>query len=156
MAVLAARAAAALAAAPPPVAARLIRLTLAGPAGKSSTGGSEHDSESLCSREELGSRASGGRRGSGARDRDEDYEELEVDPFDTAVEQLYEKRCGAVGEGSLARFAGAAVGAAVEQHHVLVGLRCCPAALPLTPACCFSDIQAGPPHGSLRCPRWWD
>lgn len=64
------------------------------PAGKSSAGGSEHDSESLCSREELGSR-SGGRRGSGARDRDEDYEELEVDPFDTAVEQLYEKRCAA-------------------------------------------------------------
>lgn len=83
-------------------------------AGKSSAGGSEHDSESLCSREDLGSRASGGRRGSGARDRDEDYEELEVDPFDTAVEQLYEKRCGTGWQGS---------GAGVQL--VLVCSSCC-------------------------------
>lgn len=60
-------------------------------AGKSSTAGSEHDTESLGSLE-YGSRASGGGR---RAQREPGFEEelVEVDPFDTAVEQLYEKRC---------------------------------------------------------------
>ncbi|EFN57609.1 hypothetical protein CHLNCDRAFT_142687 [Chlorella variabilis] len=58
---------------------------------KSSTAGSEHDTESLGSLE-YGSRASGGGR---RAQREPGFEEelVEVDPFDTAVEQLYEKRC---------------------------------------------------------------
>lgn len=60
-------------------------------AGKSSLGGSEQDAESLAGSVERGSRASGGGR-RGQRDPDFEEEALEVDPFDAAVEQLYEKR----------------------------------------------------------------
>lgn len=64
-------------------------------AGKSSTAGSEPgDSDSL---DYPGSRTSGGGRRGGRRGGgDSDYEEelMEVDPFDAAVEQLYEKRWG--------------------------------------------------------------
>ncbi|KAI3438373.1 hypothetical protein D9Q98_000805 [Chlorella vulgaris] len=49
-------------------------------------GGSEYDAESQGSLEH-GSRASGGRRG-----QRDDEEEIEVDPFEAAVELLYEKR----------------------------------------------------------------
>jgi hypothetical protein len=59
--------------------------------GKSSlVGGSEYDAESQGSLEH-GSRASGGRRGQ--RDVEE---EIEVDPFEAAVELLYEKRYACV------------------------------------------------------------
>lgn len=55
-------------------------------------GGSEHDSESLCSDRGSSLKNSGGRGKKAAAQEDSDYEELEVDPFDTAVEQMYEKR----------------------------------------------------------------
>ena len=60
------------------------------PAGKSSNAGSEYDGESVGSGD-FGSRASGGGR-RGQRDPDFDEEVLEVDPFEAAVELLYEKR----------------------------------------------------------------
>lgn len=62
-------------------------------AGKSSTGGSEYDGDSVGGSERGSSlKASGRGKGNRGGDQDSDYEELEVDPFDTAVEQLYEKR----------------------------------------------------------------
>jgi len=68
------------------------------PAGRSSTAsGSEYDADSQgggsldypCSRNSGGG-GGRGKHGGGDPDFDEDF--LEVDPFDTAVEQLYEKR----------------------------------------------------------------
>lgn len=136
-------------------AARPTCAALAGRAGKSSAGGSEHDSESLCSREEMGSRASGGRRGSGARDRDGDYEELEVDPFDAAVEQLYEKRCGRAGRGR----AGGGDGG--QGRWCSRRLRpdwppssAAAAAAPPANLARAAAAGAGPPRASRRCLRW--